>query len=322
MPRKIAICGFADSKRDAPWGDPSWEKWVVNDLYFHIGPWVGLPNGQFPPGSVNRVFEVHHLLGMGPRRNPTHEQWMRQAAPSLGIPIVMQEKREEFPSSVALPRMELMECFGSEAFGGRAGCDYITNSISWMIALALFETSEWVDLPDGRKIRLCEKGTEIGLWGIDMAADTEFGSQRPSCEFWLGVAKSMGVPLYVPDDSELLKAPALYGFDTSHPLRVRLQSQLQSCREQTLQIQQQLAAAQQQAAVLEAQLHTIRGRKATIIDLIRNWTMPTDISAGQEVQMAEHHKPVMELVDGNQIQNVQLHSDHQSQVLVGEGSNG
>lgn len=318
MPRKIAIVGFADSKRDAPWGDPTWEKWTVNDLYFHVGPWVGMPNGQFPPGSVTRVFEVHHLKGMGNRRNPGHEQWMAQIAPQLNIPVYMQERREEFPSSVALPRMEIMECFGDEGFGGRAGCDYFTNSIAWMTALALYETSEWQELPDGRKIRLCEKGTEIGLWGIDMAADTEFGSQRPSCEFWLGVGKSMGVPIYIPDDSELLKAPALYGFDTSHPLRVRLQSQMQSCREQTVQLQQQIGAHQAQLQQLEAQLHMIRGRKQTIKDLIRNWTMPTDISVGQEVDMAEHHKPVMQLVDGQNITKLQVNSDHMAGALVGE----
>jgi len=321
MPRKIAIVGFADSKRDAPWLDPSWEKWTVNDLYFHVGPWVGLPQGQFPPGSISRVFEVHHLLGMGNRRNPTHEPWMKEIAPQLNIPIYMQEKREEFPSSVGVPRMELIECFGDEGFGGRAGCDYITNSISWMIALALFETSEWTELPDGRRIRLCEKGTEIGLWGVDMAADTEFGSQRPSCEFWLGVGKSMGVPLYIPDDSELLKAPALYGFDTSHPMRVRWQSQLQSCKEQTIQIQQQIAAHQQQTAMLEAQLHMLRGRKSTIKDNIRNWTMPTDISVGQEVEMAPHHQPIMQLADGTAITQIGV-SPSDNQVNVMEEING
>lgn len=305
MARQIALCGFADSKSLAPWQDPSWEKWAVNDLYAYV-----------PPGSVQRVFEVHHQIGLQNRRNPNHDAWMRQTAPQLGIPIVMQEHRPEYPTSIPIPRMEIAEVFADVAFGGRAGCDYFTNSVAWMIAMALLELSEWVSLPDGRRLRLCPPGTKLHLFGIDMAAgaagndemresNSEYAAQRPSCEFWLGVAKSMGCELYVPDNSDLLKAPALYGFDTSAPLRVKMQGRIAILREQKMQIIQQRNMLQQQIMEAEKALSKIDGS----VDMARYvqgvWTMPTDIGTG-EVTEAKLRTPV----------EANGHSE-QEQVIVG-----
>lgn len=289
MARQIAICGFADSKNQAPWTDSDWEKWTVNDLYKYVTS----------PGQVHRVFEMHHLIGLGPRRNPDHEKWLKSGM----CPVYMQEHRPEYPSSVALPRMELMECFGDAAFGGRAGCDYFTNSVSWMIALALYETSSWVTLPDGRRLRLCDPGTKIHLYGIDMAGgmqapegvidtNSEYAAQRPSCEFWLGVAKCMGVELHIPDNSDLLKAPALYGYDTSAPLRVKLQGKLQNMKEQKIQVMQQRAQLQAQLVEAEKAIAKIDGATEMAKYVQGVWTMPTDIAVGQETA-AKHRTPVI-----------------------------
>jgi hypothetical protein len=56
------------------------------------------------------------------------------------------------------------------------------------------------------------KGTydTIGMWGVDMALDgvtgeSEYSHQRPSVEYWLGIAQGRGIKLVLPTESEILK---------------------------------------------------------------------------------------------------------------------
>jgi hypothetical protein len=58
-----------------------------------------------------------------------------------------------------------------------------------------------------------EGATHIGVWGVDMAVDSEYFYQRPSCEFALGAAFGLGIKLYIPAEADLLKTTHLYGFE-------------------------------------------------------------------------------------------------------------
>ena len=73
--------------------------------------------------------------------------------------------------------------------------NYFTNSVSYMIALAIKQGA-----------------TEIGCYGVDMATGSEYGPQRPSCEFFLGIAAGMGISITIPATADLLKTKFLYGF--------------------------------------------------------------------------------------------------------------
>ena len=77
----------------------------------------------------------------------------------------MQKAWKEVPTSMVYPLDAMLKKFG----------DYFTNSISWMLALAIHEGFE-----------------EIHVYGVDMAVDTEYHHQRPSCEYFLGLAKRDG----------------------------------------------------------------------------------------------------------------------------------
>jgi len=50
------------------------------------------------------------------------------------------------------------------------------------------------------------------LRGGICAHNSEYGPQRPSCEFFLGIAAGMGIKITVPDQADLLKTKFLYGF--------------------------------------------------------------------------------------------------------------
>jgi hypothetical protein len=82
---------------------------------------------------------------------------------------------------------------------------YFTNSISWMIALAIYK---------GYK--------EIHVYGVNMAQTQEYQHQRPSCEHLLGWARGAGIKVYLPPQSDLLRSWMLYGFDDGAPFMQKL----------------------------------------------------------------------------------------------------
>jgi hypothetical protein len=175
--KKVAIVGFADTRSEAPFTDPSWEIWGLNDLHAHIP-------------RFDRWFDIHD------RENIDLDVTTGRADPTkcgigglktLNVPIYMQDRYEDIPNSIKFPLAELQAKFGN----------YFTNSISFMIALALFEGYE-----------------EIGIWGVDMAVGKEYIKERPSVEHMIGIAQGRGVKVFIPDGCDLLKSRFIYGFQS------------------------------------------------------------------------------------------------------------
>lgn len=65
---------------------------------------------------------------------------------------------------------------------------YWNSSIAYALALAIHEQAE-----------------EIGIWGVDMKGDDEYGYQKPNIEYLLGLARGRGIKVHVPEKSPLLK---------------------------------------------------------------------------------------------------------------------
>lgn len=173
-PRKIALIGYAPNVRLTPWDDPTVEIWGLNDQAFTMP-------------RVDVLFELHK-----PDIIKAEGHWDRLKA--LQIPVFMQEKYPEIPTSVRYPIEMVRERYMV------AGQDrpYITCSASLMLPIAV----ESMPTPQ-----------RIDVYGVDMAQDTEFAHQRPSCEFFLGVAHGLGIKLSVQHSSDLLKTRFLYAFE-------------------------------------------------------------------------------------------------------------
>jgi len=217
---KISIIGYTSHKQLAPWDDPDWEIWGLNDLYLDLPIFQGTTE---PPFDRLRWFQIHpwgtlrdwakkdfrpgDMLqnGAGPAhpRDPGHLTWLKEA--SKLFPVYMKETREEFPDALVYPRDKVYEYFGTR---------YFTNSITWMIGLAIMELAPGKTVETAKAV----KGAEIGVWGVDMMvagsaldSGSEYGYQRPSCEWALGIAKGLGIKVHVPDQSDLLKSAFDYG---------------------------------------------------------------------------------------------------------------
>lgn len=175
---KVAILGFVQHYQKAPFNDPSFEIWGLNELYQFIPRW-------------DRWFELHSRAVYEGDRTRTNEHIAKIRA--MQCPVYMHQHWEDIPTSVPYPIQGICQAFPNPCPEARP---YLTNSITYMILLAIAEGFQ-----------------EIHLYGVDMSHTSEYGSQRPSCEWAIGIAQGRGIKVYIPPESDLLKALFLYGFE-------------------------------------------------------------------------------------------------------------
>ncbi len=161
----------------------------------------------------NVLFELHtmeHLRRVAAHlTNPNdYLDWLaKQPGPDdpKHCPIYMQDHFDTIPASVKLPREELNAWFAQRGAPhvcaptvpeeGWFAADYYTSTVSFMLALAIMQ---------GRP--------EIRIYGVDLLQDEEFNYQRAGCEYLIGFARGMGIPVFVPEQSAICKANYTYGF--------------------------------------------------------------------------------------------------------------
>ena len=163
--RKVAIVGFAPSSMNdvrVCFDDPDFEIWPLNQFYMAM-PGIGQ--------HATRWFQLHNRSSYDQAiRDHKHSEWLAKVRE---FPIYMQRKEPDIPMSIRYPVAEVCKYFGW----------YFTNSISWMIALALWEHVQFGGLE------------ALHIYGVDMAQDDpvsgEYSQQRPSCEWLIGWAMAM-----------------------------------------------------------------------------------------------------------------------------------
>lgn len=180
---KIAIVGTAPSSRmQAPFDDKEWQIWACSPgIAENHQTFCDLPrfDAWFELHRFNEPALADKLNAVGLE---AYRVWMRQLAAD-GVKVITQEPID---GGTRYPIEDMIEKFGR----------YFTNTISYMIAYAI------------------EAGaTDIMLTGVDMAAIDEYGSQRPSCEYHLGIAQGRGINVTIPLVSDLLKCRKMYAFD-------------------------------------------------------------------------------------------------------------
>jgi hypothetical protein len=110
-------------------------------------------------------------------------------------PVWMAEKRPEVPNSIELPLVELIQKYSPYFF---------TSSLAYMMAMAIEAQFK-----------------AIGLFGVDMAAATEYKDQRLGCQYFAIIAKAHGIEVGVPPESDLFRPSPLYGVSEVSHARIK-----------------------------------------------------------------------------------------------------
>jgi hypothetical protein len=233
----VYIVGFAPSWELTPWDDSAGEHWGMNALHKVAGsrPW-------------SRWYQLHDVDTHHQNDRDEHVGWLRESR----LPVYVWAEHQaallaEGVLAVPYPKAEVTAMFGK----------YFTNTVSWMIAHAIYENR-----------------SKIGVYGVDMAQDSEYNHQRPSCEFFLGWAAGRGIEIEIPPTSDLLKSPFLYGAEDHNPLRVKMEGRLAELRKRREDMQGQLNQLQGQSQNLQAMLHQLAGAEEDTVYWLRAWTLP------------------------------------------------
>lgn len=177
--RKIAILGGANTIRFAPFRDLTWELWSHASCRDRCRREPDVFFDLHPPELWRDPVKK--------RWDPGYLAWLTRNH----VPIYMQERYPDVPSSLRYPFETMITEFPR---------GYMTNSSAYMIALALMSGV-----------------THLGVYGCHYEAKGEYGPQRGSMEYWLGVAEGRGVHVLIPPTCDLLNRPSLlYGYQ-SHP---------------------------------------------------------------------------------------------------------
>ena len=110
---------------------------------------------------------------------------------------------------------------------------------------------------------------------VDTVLDSEYTYQRPSCEYFLGVAAGQGITVNIPAGSDLLKSTHLYGFESGGILREKYESRMQELNQRTAEIQGQLAQVDAQRGQMIASINQVEGAKQDVQYWLRNWAQST-----------------------------------------------
>lgn len=136
--------------------------------------------------SPERLFDLHRKECWS-KSNHKGNKYLKWLATNT-VPIFMQERFPEVPASHRYPLERVLAEFRP----------YFTNHVAYMIALALTEGV-----------------THLGFFGVNYSPDCEYGTQRGSAEYWMGLAEARGVHLVMPKTCTLLGDPKeLYGYES------------------------------------------------------------------------------------------------------------
>lgn len=236
--KKVAIVGFTPTRADAPFSDPDYEVWGENALFVH----KDVPR-------CTRWFDLHAPGIIDAQRINFYSK--------IDVPVFLQDVREDVPGSFKFPKQQIEEFVAGLAPGSANMLgDYQTNSISWMIAFAMFEGF-----------------TTIDVYGVDMSQQTEYFQQRPNVEYFLGICRGMGIEVNIPDTSDLLKATHQYGYGSDNGFRAKL-------LERKKEFEERLKTFTQEIENRRAEIQQIKVECGVLTGAIQNtdWTLQRTVA--------------------------------------------
>lgn len=143
--------------------------------------WACSPaNQKIPRASV--WFELHNVEVKIREGLSEYLDWLKKQP----FKVFMQASLPDFPNSITYPLKEMIEKWGPF---------WWTSQLSFMLALAIEQKPE-----------------AIGIYGVDMAANSEYNQQRLACQFFIREALNQGIKLVVPPESDILEPAPLYGY--------------------------------------------------------------------------------------------------------------
>ena len=137
------------------------------------------------------VFQLHiPTIWRNPlnRNDPKHYEWLK----TTETPVFMQEKYEDVPASVELPKDGILGMMPNARTNGKPIRE-VSCSPAWALAYGIYL---------GYK--------RIEVYGVELESDTEYHYQQGNWKFWVGVAAGRGIEIDL--HTTMFDSP-LYGYE-------------------------------------------------------------------------------------------------------------
>ena len=216
--KTFVILGTAPTWKLAPFGDPNAVIAGLNDAYLLGLPrhdvWYDLhPIGQmfFRPNDARRKVAAHQVPAGMFVRPEGHLQWLAKQT----CPVFLHAADPRIPHAQVFPRAALEARFGP----------WVDSSPAWMLMHAI-----------------ATGFTKIAIYGIHLASEQEYIKQKPNMCYLIGLARGLGIDVYVPNESPLLHGSHKYAYepDPSTPVQ-QVQRDAQRLEAERQAVETQLA---------------------------------------------------------------------------------
>lgn len=230
---KIALIGSAPSSiRLAPYHDETWQIWACSPGAYGVVP------------RSDQWFETHRWEPQIPGKPTTGQPWFSPEYCEFltrykGTVWMADPLPPEIPNAKVLPVDNLIAKYGPFFF---------TSSLAWMFAMA-------IETPGV---------TEIGMWGVDMAASEEYGYQRAGCQYFITLAMQKGIKITIPPESDILQPSYFYGITETSPMMIKMTARRN-------ELMGRISAADQRAAQARDESFFLKGAVDNIDYMIKTW---------------------------------------------------
>lgn len=216
--------------------------------------------GQVP--RIDEFFELHRWEPGQPWFSEGYCNFLR----NFEGPVWMSSPIPEVKNCTLLPVQDLVSKYGPYFF---------TSSISWMMAMAI------------------EAGAEkIALYGVDMAAFEEYGYQRAGCQFFAMLARSKGIEVGVPPESDLLRPSALYGVCENSHQWIKTTARARELSHRRAECEQVITQKTQELQFLRGAIDDLGWVQNTWFgntDSMTAYVEPPDVPALKNIDMTQEH---------------------------------
>ena len=186
--------------------------------------------------------------GQKPWFSPEYVAWLYKHPSVWGFDLPA-----DMPGANMIPHDALRKKYGDYNF---------TSSLAWMMGMAIDAIQEARERGDTGE-------HTIGMWGVDMAAESEYGYQRSGCQYFCQIAKGLGIEVILPMESDVMTPPALYGLSEKSHRSIKLQSR-------AVELAGKLAHAKQQQAAIGNQVIFLEGAIEDLQYMRNNWDFDGD----------------------------------------------
>lgn len=209
--RRCAIVGTAPTWKQTPWQDGTLDILGLNDAYVLGMPrathWFDLhPFSQMVFAAGQKVSPLDVPIGAYMRPHG-HLDWLK----TRNFPVYLQDAPKGWPSAHAFPLAEVL-AFWARFWPFRVdtkgvvtpGKDYESSTPALMLMWAV-----WAGY------------TEIHIYGIHLATEWEYVSQRPNLEMLIGIAAGLGVKIILPTTAPICQGKFRYAYEPKADLPVQ-----------------------------------------------------------------------------------------------------